>query len=46
LAAEHRPSDDGDDEDATIARLLWLSDFADRSRAPDFIAEPLVRLPA
>lgn len=47
LAAEHRPSDDGDNEDAaaTIARLLWLTDFADRSRAPDFIAEPLFVYP-
>lgn len=47
LAAEHRLADDGDDEDAaaTIARLLWLTDFADRSSAPDFIAEPLFAHP-
>ena len=40
LAAEHRPSDDGDDEDATIARLLWLTDFADRSRRPTSSPRP------
>jgi pimeloyl-ACP methyl ester carboxylesterase len=38
---------DADDEDAaaTIARLLWLTDFADRSRAPDLTAEPLFAYP-
>jgi proline iminopeptidase len=47
LAAEHRLSDNGDDEDAaaTVARLLWLTDFADRSSAPDFTAEPLFAYP-
>jgi proline iminopeptidase len=43
LAAEHRLAEDGADQDAaaSIARLLWLTDFADRSRAPDLTAEPL-----
>jgi proline iminopeptidase len=47
LAAEQRLSDNGDDEDAaaTVARLLWLTDFADRSSAPDFTAEPLFAYP-
>jgi pimeloyl-ACP methyl ester carboxylesterase len=47
LAAEQRLSDDGDDEDAatTVARLLWLTDFADRSSAPDLTAEPLFAYP-
>ena len=30
---------------ATVARLLWLTDFADRSSAPDFTAEPLFAYP-
>ena len=47
LAAEHRLSDNGDDEDAaaTVARLLWLTDFADRSSAPDVTAEPRFAYP-
>lgn len=28
-----------------LARLFWLTDFADRSKAPDFRTEPLFRFP-
>ena len=47
LAAEHRLAEGGGDQDtaASIARLLWLTDFADRSRAPDFTVEPLFAYP-
>jgi proline iminopeptidase len=46
-AAEQRLADDGHDEEpaAAIARLLWLTDFADRSSAPDFTAKPLFAYP-
>jgi proline iminopeptidase len=47
VAAEHRLSGDSDDEDAAaaIARLLWLTDFADRSSVPDFTTQPLFAYP-
>jgi len=46
-AAEHRLAEDGGDQDAaaSIARLMWLTDFADRSRAPDLTVEPLFAYP-
>jgi hypothetical protein len=46
-AAEQRVAAAADDRDAAtvVARLTWLTDFADRSSAPDFTRQPLYAYP-
>lgn len=46
-AAEYRLAAAADDQDAAtiVARLTWLTDFANRSSAPDFTRQPLYAYP-